>query len=140
MPEFRFSVPVQPSYGDIDAQWHVNNVRYIGYLEQARLTYLVKLGLWDGEDFNNLGLIVADVHISYLAPMTLWQTGKLELRTDRIGRKSLTFVYRLTNACTGQLLATAETVMVGFDYRAQRSISIPDAWREKISAFEGKSF
>ena len=25
------------------------------YLEQARLAYLVRLGLWDGKDFNHLG-------------------------------------------------------------------------------------
>jgi acyl-CoA thioester hydrolase len=140
MPEFRFHIPIEPRYADLDPQWHVNNVRYLAYLEHARLTYLVQLGLWDGVDFNRLGLIVADIHIAYLAPMLLWQKVRLEMRTAKIGNKSLTFEYRLLDESTGQLLATAESVMVAFDYNTQKSIPVPPEWRAKICAFEAADF
>jgi acyl-CoA thioester hydrolase len=140
MSEFHFSVIVEARYSDLDPQWHVNNVRYLAYLEHARLSYLVKLGLWDGLDFNQLGLIVADIHIAYIAPMLLFQKARIELRTARIGTKSMTFEYRLSDETSGVLLATAETVMVGFDYNEQQSIPIPADWREKIAAFEKTAF
>lgn len=140
MINFNFSIPIEPRYGDLDPQWHVNNVRYLAYLEQARLTYLVRLGLWDGKDFNKLGLIVADIHIAYVAPLELWQPATLEMRTDRIGTKSLTFVYRLTDAATGTLIANADSVMVAYDYNTQKSVRVPDDWRAKIAAFEHRSF
>jgi acyl-CoA thioester hydrolase len=140
MPEYRFHIPIEARYADLDPQWHVNNVRYLSYLEHARLTYLVQLGLWDGLDFNRLGVIVADIHIAYLAPMTLWQKTRLEMRTAKIGNKSLTFEYRLVDEASGGPLATAESVMVAFDYNTQQSIPVPADWRAKISAFEGFEF
>lgn len=140
MSAYHFSIPIEPRYADLDPQWHVNNVRFLAYLEQARLTYLVQLGLWDGSDFNQLGLIVADIHIAYLNPMTLWQKGQVEMRTERIGNKSLTFTYRLINVEDGSVFATAESVMVAFDYVTQKSIRVPDDWREKISAYEGVTY
>ncbi len=82
MSEFRFHLPIEVRYGDLDPQWHVNNARYLTFLEQGRMEYLRAMGLWDGEDFFNLGLIVADVHIAYLAPMFLGQKVRLDLRNE----------------------------------------------------------
>lgn len=137
MGRFRFRIPLEVRYGDLDPQWHVNNARYLSFLEQGRIAYLVHLGLWDGQDFNNLGLIVADIHVSYLAPILLFQKIYLEMCTSRIGNKSLTFAYQICDEQTGQALATAETVMVAYDYHTHQSIPVPAHWRSTIAAFEG---
>ena len=60
MSTFHFIYPIQIRYGDLDPQWHVNNARFVTYLEQSRFAYLVELGLFDGKGFFDLGLIVAD--------------------------------------------------------------------------------
>ena len=137
MPEFRFHIPIEVRYGDLDPQWHVNNARYLSFLEQARMSYLVQLGLWDGQDFNRLGLIVADIHISYLAPMLIFHKYRLDQRVARLGNKSLIFEYQLVDEASGERMATAEAVMVAYDYDSHSSIPVPDAWRRKISEFEG---
>jgi acyl-CoA thioester hydrolase len=140
MSDFRFHILIDARYSDLDPQWHVNNVRYLTFMEQARLKYLLNLGLWDGHDFNRLGMIVADIHISYIAPMLFGQTARMELRVMRMGNKSFDFEYRLTDEASGQLLVKGESVMVAYDYAGQRSIPIPADWRAKISAFEGQDF
>ena len=137
MPEFRISCPIQVRYGDLDPQGHVNNVRYLTYAEQARVSYLVELGLWDGVSFLDLGLIVADVHFTFLAPVIFRQPIRVGTRVTRIGHKSLHFEYQIEDEDTRQVMARGESVMVAFDYRAGVSIPVPPAWREKISAFEG---
>ena len=124
-------------YGDLDPQWHVNNARYLSFLEQARMSYLVQLGLWDGQDFKRLGLIVADIHISYLAPMLIFHKYRLDQRVARLGNKSLIFEYQLVDEASGERMAVAEAVMVAYDYDSHSSIPVPDAWRRKISEFEG---
>ncbi len=43
----------------------------ITFTEYARFRYLTEVGLWDGRSFMDLDLIVADTHISYLAPIKL---------------------------------------------------------------------
>ena len=140
MAEFKFSKQIDVRYGDLDPQWHVNNVHFLIFLEHTRLNYLMNLNLFDGKSFFDLGLIVADIHISYLAPITLKQNIKVWMRTERIGNKSLVFVYEIRDEDTQEILAKAETIMVTYDYHAQKSIPVPDRWREAISQFEGLDF
>lgn len=140
MPDFRFHILVEARYSDLDPQWHVNNVRYLTFMEQARLKYLRQLGLWDGQDFNRLGMIVADIHIAYIAPILFEQTVRLELRVVKMGNKSFNFEYQFADEASGKLLAKAESVMVAYDYAGQCSIPIPPDWRAKISIFEGRDF
>ena len=137
MTTFNFYYPIQIRYGDLDPQWHLNNAHTVILIEQARTSYLVKLGLWDGVDFDRLGLIVADVHVSYKAPVTLLQQVQVGVRVARIGTKSLVMEYVLEDIDTKQILATGETIMVAFDYPTNQSIPVPADWREKIHRFEG---
>jgi acyl-CoA thioester hydrolase len=136
MSSFHFYLPLQIRYGDLDPQWHLNNVRTAALFEQGRFAYLLKVGLWDGKDFFNLGLIVADLHIAYLAPVLYDQNVRVGVRVSRLGNKSLVFEYVLEDVRSGQALAKCETVMVAYDYHTHQSIPIPDNWRALIKAFE----
>ena len=84
-----------------------------------------------------MGLIVADVHVSYQAPIRLTQRIRVGVRVARLGNKSLNFEYQVEDEDTAAILATAETVMVAYNYHTQSSIPVPPNWREKITAFEG---
>ncbi|MEE4195491.1 MAG: thioesterase family protein [Anaerolineae bacterium] len=140
MREFRHFLPISVRYSDIDAQGHVNNTRFGTYIESGRLAYVKDLGLWDGKDFFNLGLIVADVHIAYLRPILFGQGITVATRVAHIGNKSMKFEFQILNETSGDLFATAETVNVGFDYNSGKTITISPYWRKTISAFEGVSF
>jgi acyl-CoA thioester hydrolase len=137
MATFNFYYPIVVRYGDLDPQWHVNNARFLVFLEQTRLAYVQNLGLFDGKDFFKLGMIVADVHIAYRAPIQLNEAVRVGMRVTRLGSKSFQTEYVIENQQTGEVKATAEIIMVTFDYYQNRSIPIPDHWREKIAAFEG---
>ena len=102
MKTFNYSIPIDIRYGDLDPQWHVNNSRFLTFLEHARLSYLIHLGLFDGENFFDFNLIVADIHIAYLAPIQLTQKVAVYMRCERIGNKSLTFVYEIRDEDTQQ--------------------------------------
>lgn len=136
MPTFHFKYPVQIRYGDLDPQWHLNNAHTVILFEQGRTAYLRAVELWDGKDFFNLGLIVADIHVAYLAPVLLEQPVQIGVRVARLGNKSLTMEYVLEDQETLQPLAKAETIMVAFDYHSHQSILVPDDWRKKIREFE----
>jgi len=137
MADFRFYYPISVRYGDLDPQWHVNNARFVTYIEQARIAYVMELGLFSGESFFDLGLIVADVHMAYLRPIKITQNIRVGVRVSRLGNKSMFFEYAIEDADTGEVAATAETVMVSYDYHADRSRILPDEWRQRISEFEG---
>jgi acyl-CoA thioester hydrolase len=136
MPSFQYYCPIQVRYGDLDPQWHVNNARFVTFIEQARFSYLIHLGLFDGVSFLDLGLIVADVHVAYRAPIRLAQRLRVGVRVARLGNKSLTFEYQVEDEDNAAILATAETVMVAYNYHTQTSVLVSPTWREKIAAFE----
>jgi acyl-CoA thioester hydrolase len=140
MNPFNLYIPILVRYGDLDPQWHVNNSRFVTFIEQARFEYLLKAGLWDGKDFFDIGLIVADQHISYVGQIFMTQKIRVGVKVSRIGNKSLTFEYAIEDQDTGQVLAKAETIMVAYDYYNHTSKPVSAEWRQKINSFEGITF
>ena len=69
MPTFCFYHPIEVRYGDLDPQGHVNNAKYMTYMEQARVAYIRHLGLWPGGSFLDLGIILADARITFRKPI-----------------------------------------------------------------------
>jgi acyl-CoA thioester hydrolase len=136
MQGFRYYHPIEVRYGDLDPQGHVNNARYLTYMEQARIAYIHHLGLWQGGSFMDIGIILADVQVTFLAPILFGEQTKVWLRVTRLGNKSITAEYLLEGAKTGQKYATGLTVLVAYDYRKNQSIPIPENWRKTITEFE----
>ncbi len=137
MSKFRFFYPVQIRYADLDAQWHVNNAHFLTILEQARLSYIRQLGLWDGKSFLDLGVIIADIHIAYKAPIALEDEIQVALRISHIGNKSMTMENEILNTKDRSLKAQAEVVLVTYDFHSKMTIPVPESWRKKIMGFEG---
>ncbi|MGV8026098.1 MAG: acyl-CoA thioesterase [Anaerolineaceae bacterium] len=136
MSKFRFFYPVQIRYADLDAQWHVNNAHFLTILEQARLSYIRQLGLWDGKSFLDLGVIIADIHIAYKAPIALEDEIQVAIRVSHIGNKSITMENEILDSKDGSLKAQAEVVLVTYDFRSKTTIPVPESWRKKIIEFE----
>ncbi len=138
MAHFRFYHPMEVRYGDLDPQGHLNNSRHLTYFEQARVAYMIELGLFTkDQSFMELGVIVADVHITYLEPVFFGQNIKVGVHAAKLGTKSMTWEQNMVDADTGQELAKGEVVIVTYDYKEGKTISIPQNWREKFIEFEG---
>jgi acyl-CoA thioester hydrolase len=133
---FRFYHSIEVRYADLDPQGHVNNACYFSYIEQARVGYVKRLGLWSGGSFLDIGIIIADAQMSFKTPIEFGQLVEVGVRVTRLGNKSMTMIYRLEEAESGLEFAVGSTVLVAYDYHQQRTISIPDIWRETIAGFE----
>lgn len=137
MEQFRFYHPIEVRYGDLDPQGHVNNAKHLTYFEQARIAYLVELGLFTkDQSFMEIGVILADVHITYLAPIYFGEQIKVGVHISKLGNKSMTWEQNIVDVESRKEIAKGEVIMVTYDYRAEKTILIPQEWREKISTFE----
>jgi acyl-CoA thioester hydrolase len=140
MPDYRFFHPIEIRYGDLDPQGHVNNAKYLTYMEQARVQYMQQLGLWDGGSFMEIGIILAEARLTFRAPVRFGQAVRAGARVSRIGNRSLAMDYSLEDTDSGAVLATGAAVLVAYDYRTAQTIPVPDEWRQRISQFEEKDF
>ena len=134
---FRHRFPVQVRWGDMDAFGHVNNAKYLTYLEMARIDY--STSLWQRS--RERGLIIAKIGIEYKLPLFAGDDVHVFTRTVRIGNRSFEteqWIMR-REAEELQIAAQAFVTIVVYDYSANQSAPIPDAWRAAIRAFETKA-
>ncbi|HKY52982.1 MAG TPA: thioesterase family protein [Anaerolineales bacterium] len=137
MSHFRFYYPIEVRYGDLDPQGHVNNAKHLTYFEQARIAYLIELGLFTtDQSFMEIGVILADVHITYLEPVYFGQNIKVGVHASELRNKSMKWEQNIVDVESGREIAKGQVIMVAYDYRAEKTIPIPQEWRKKISTFE----
>ena len=138
MSEARFFHPMEVRYGDLDPQGHLNNAKYLTYFEQARVKYFAELGLFSrDQSFMDIGVIVADIHIRYMAPVLLGAAVKVGVQTIKIGNKSITLRQTILDATSGQAYAEGTVVLVAYDYHSHKTTPVLDEWRRIVTEFEG---
>lgn len=133
--DFRFELPLEVRFRDLDALGHVNHATFLTYFEEARTAYWMKLvgtGTLDALDF-----ILARVECDYRASLVFPETVRVGVRCSRIGGKSFDLEYRVLRQ-DGGLAATGRTVQVGFDYSSGTTRPIEEHARRMLTEFEGR--
>ena len=108
-------------FRDVDAMGHVNNAVYSTYLEQARIGILGGL-----EPF-----ILARVEIDFRAPLHDGAEVEVRSRCPHVGTKSFELQHEIWSS--DRLVAEAKSVLVGYDYERQQSVSITDDLRRTLT-------
>jgi acyl-CoA thioester hydrolase len=138
MTNFHFYHLIEVRYGDLDPQGHVNNAKFLTYMEQGRVFYLKQLNLWEGGSFLNIGVILADVQITFRKAIQFGDPVRVGVCISRIGNKSMTSEYRIEDTRDASEFASGSSVLVAYDYHNKRSIPIPEEWCKAIQQFEGQ--
>jgi acyl-CoA thioester hydrolase len=126
----RFTVP----FSDCDMLQHVNNVAYIRWCETVRTEYFARVM---GSDITSeRGMIQANINFTYERQIGYREAIAIGVRVSRIGNKSLDYAYEIWSETKGHRAAFGTTTVVGFDFVSQRTIEIPQEWREAVAAFE----
>jgi acyl-CoA thioester hydrolase len=131
---FRFSTTMEVRWRDLDALEHVNNAVYLTYLEQGRVHYMQEVGL-GFQDLEDVGMILAEVTCTYRSPLSLAEQVTVWVRVSELRNSSFIFEYRMEGQ-DGRVAATGRSVQVCYDYENERSIPLPDRWRELLTAYE----
>lgn len=132
-PRFRWVRSADVRFRDLDALGHVNNVVYLSYVEQVRTEYFRDVLLLSVP--SDLTWVIARVWCDFLQPLGFGDRVAVGWRISRLGGASADYEFELAKG--GVLVARGGGVLVNSDARAARSAPIPDAWRERIAAFEG---
>lgn len=131
---FKHFIPIQVRYIDIDQQGHVNNATFLSYIEQGRVEFLNTV--LPNNDFQKNGLIIARTEIDYFEPIFLHEKNIIcGTRIASWGNKSFIFENILITS-QKTLKAFAKSIMVCFDYTQNKSIPVPEEWKDLVREFE----
>ena len=78
-------------------------------------------------------LAVAEANVRYRAPARYDDLIRVETTLTDVSSRAVTFEYRILNAETGALLATASTLLVALD-SSHRVVRLPAEIRERLEA------
>ena len=132
----RIAIPVQ--WGDQDAFGHVNNVVHFRWMESARIAYFAALVLGTATSNQGIGPILASIKCDFRRQLKYPDAIQVSASITRIGRTSLHMVHRIYSDQQQTLVSEGESVLVMFDYVAQKPTPVPDAIRAKIEVIEGR--
>jgi acyl-CoA thioester hydrolase len=135
LAEYPFHYRIEVRFRDLDALGHVNNAVYATYFESARIAYYQRLV---GGSLDRLGIILAELTISYKAPAHFGDELLVGVRVSKIGGKSFTMDYAIARVGDGALIATGQSVLVAYDYAAGRSVPVSDEFRMRVAEFQGE--
>ncbi len=125
-----FTHEVTVRFSDTDAMGHVNNARFLTFLEEARIAWFSSAAA--AETFLARGLVVARVEADLVRPVFHGAPVIVAVSVDRIGRSSFDLSYDVTQR--GQQVCRARTVQVGYDYASGRSRPLEDDERAALEA------
>jgi len=122
-------VPMSVRWRDLDAFNHVNNSKYLSYLEEARLRWM--LGVPGQGLDDHVAPVVAAAHLNYRRPIEWPAEVDIELFVERLGNTSVSIGHRILDAHDESVLyCDGNVVMVWIDRGTGRAAELPVAVRE----------
>ena len=122
-------------FADIDIMGHVNNANYLTYMESARIKYFNEV-IGDKINWTKNGFILARAVVDFKAPVYLKdQEIIVYTKCSKIGNKSFDLSYTMVKAGNREV-AVGSTTLVAYDYGENKTIPIPEEWKDKIIEFE----
>lgn len=137
--DFKASLPIQIRFNDIDALGHINNNIYLSFFDLAKADYFDKMR-GSAVSWTEGAVVIARLEIDFLAPTFYKEEIVVESKIVRIGNKSGEFIQQLKNKTTGSVKCICKSIFVYIDAESQKPTTVPHAWRELVSKFEGVEF
>ena len=130
-PTARFSTTIRVRWGDCDAFGHVNNASYLSYFEEARLDY------WKAvvPDVPFTGMAIVHASVDFKGQAYPGDVLTIHAAVTELKRTSFWADYEVRRG--DALVATGRSAQVFFDYATQQPTPIPDAFRSRVTEYEG---
>lgn len=132
--EFRFLHPIRVRWAEVDMQGVVFNANYLLYFDVASTEYYRKVSGGDRSLLKSVfdRLYVVKSTVEYLKPAHFDEEIQVGVKTDRIGRSSMTVAFAIFR--DDQLLIRGENIYVYAE--AGQALPLPEDFRNRIEALE----
>lgn len=128
----KITIPIQ--WGDQDAFGHVNNIHFLRWFESARIEYLRQCNARISNE--SVGPILASVNCDYRKQVLFPDEVIVSATVNKIGDSSITIQHYMWSRQQSALVAEGQSIVVMFDYQAQKTVPVSDEIRLRIEQIE----
>lgn len=124
LPSFSLDIPVR--FAETDLMGVVHHSVYVVWFEAARIAWMDAVGM-PYVEVAAVGrhFAVTGVQVEYRASARFGDTVRVAATVTKLRSRHVSFAYRVTNAASGELLATGSTQHICVDLEG-RTARIPD--------------
>jgi len=113
----------------LDVYGHVNNARYLEFLEEARWQFFEERGVINAITGEELGMVVVNININYRRPALIHEALEITTELTRVGNKSLIIRQVISLAKTGDIIADTDGTYVLFDNHTGKSVALEGEYK-----------
>ena len=121
--------PIQPRFADFDSFGHANNIAQQSYFDVGKAEMFQELWRLTGT-LKRISAMVVSVQNDFFVQIRMEDSVEVVTRIESIGEKSLTIAQSIM--CGETECSRSRTVMVCYDAESQKSVPVPDQWREYV--------
>ncbi|MBK0032188.1 acyl-CoA thioesterase [Erwinia sp. S43] len=118
----------------LDVYQHVNNARYLEFLEEARWAWLEETESFHWMTTNHLAFIVVNININYRRPAVLGDALLVSSKVQQLNGKSGVIAQTVTLQPGGEVVADALLTFVCIDLRTQKAQPMEGELRQRLEA------
>jgi acyl-CoA thioester hydrolase len=120
-------------WGDMDALGHVNSAAYFVYMEQARVSWLARVGAQDIGTGASTGAVIANASCTFHRSIAYPAVLQVQMHGGAPGRSSFESYYDLRDGGDNAVLyATGSARIVWLDYASGGSLPLPEFIRRQL--------
>lgn len=116
----------------LDVYQHVNNARYLEFLEEARWEWLEEVEAFHWLQEQKLAFVVVNININYRRPAVLGDVLTIDSEITQLNGKSGIIAQRVLLAGQESVVADAALTFVCIDLRTQKAVALEGELRERL--------
>ncbi|AZI50166.1 thioesterase-3 [Pantoea agglomerans] len=116
----------------LDVYQHVNNARYLEFLEEARWEWLEEVEAFHWLQEQKLAFVVVNININYRRPAVLGDVLTIDSEITQLNGKSGIIAQRVLLAGQETVVADAALTFVCIDLRTQKAVALEGELRQRL--------
>lgn len=134
---YKFRLPVQIRFSDLDALNHVNNSFQAQYYDLGRINYFEKV-MGQQLNWSEILVVIVNTETNFYMPIVQGDELFVETKAVKFGNKSMTTHQRLITA-KGEVKGTCKTILSGFNRNTNTSVPIPEDFKRRFLDYENQT-
>lgn len=132
----RFCTEIQVRVTDVNYGGHLGNDSLYAYFHEARVRFLRRLGLSEGDISDGVSLTQTEGHIEYKGEAFVGDILDVFVHIDEIKRARFRVNYEFIRQADEKMIGQGYAVLAAFDYETRRPKRLPDLFVAKVSQFQ----